>query len=98
MTSHSFKAPELTDHFILTGHLGVLKSIGTTPHAGYKLLDELVGRIAAIRPLLRQVQSIKTTVEIHLLEHFLEHEYARPGRDLFIGKLDCIVHRLCQKI
>jgi hypothetical protein len=43
MAGHSFKAPELTNYFILTGNLGVLKFIGTTPHAGHKLLDELIG-------------------------------------------------------
>lgn len=34
----------------------------------------------------------------NFIEHFLEHEHARPGRDFLIGKLDFIVHTLCQKI
>lgn len=34
----------------------------------------------------------------NFIEHFLEHEHARPERDFLIGKLDFIVHTLCQKI
>ena len=62
------KPQELTDHLIVAGRFGVLKLIGTTPHAGDKLLDELIGWITAIRPLPRQVQPLKATVEIHFVK------------------------------